>query len=66
MLKSGLLRKRSLKISIFYIHIIIGKKKHTNVKMYNACIGRLADHWEKHDVVLIKESANFFFLCGGV
>ena len=32
------------------------------MKMYNACIGRLADHWENHDVVLIKESANFF--CG--
>ena len=28
------------------------------MKMYNAGI---ADHWEKHGVVLIKESANFFY-----
>ena len=38
----------------------------TNVKMYNACIGRLANHWVKHGVVLIKESANFFYGKDGI
>ena len=36
------------------------------MKMYNACIGRLADHWVKHGVVLIKESANFFYSKDGI
>ena len=38
----------------------------TNVKMYNACIGRFADHWVKHGVVFIKESANFFYGKDGI
>ena len=36
------------------------------MKMYNACIGRLADHWEIHGVVFIKESANFFYGKDGI
>ena len=39
----------------------ISPRRDANVKMYNACTGRLADHWEKPGVVLIKESANFFY-----
>ena len=38
----------------------ISPRGDTNVKMYNARIGRLADHWVKHGVVLIEESANFY------
>ena len=32
------------------------------MKMYNACIRRIADHWANHGVTLINESSSF--ICG--
>ena len=40
----------------------ISPRRDTNVKMYNACIRRIADHWANHGVTLINESKSFF--CG--
>ena len=39
----------------------IAPRADTNVKPYNACIRRVADHWVNHRVTLINESAKFFF-----